>query len=140
MGPSKPKPAYEYELITVEQQALSDVMAAPTEFLVAHGDDGPAWERAELFYNKYAGKARVIATEKGISLVSDMTNKNAAQKGSVSFVYEVSKTFVNEGYLYKVRCVPLVHSSQSLSVALRNAKNLARFIRAGELQVSLLVR
>lgn len=129
--------AEEYDLevsATPEDQARQEVVETPTVFAVAFADDPHSWERAKFFLENYIGSSsghtsvvtRVVGDR--WSLASNPTVQQ--------YVYEVSKDAGEGGYTYQVSCVPGTGGDQNQAAL--NAGNLARFIREGKLEVSLL--
>jgi hypothetical protein len=122
---------------TVEERAVSDVRQADTVFDVDLDADHHAWERARLFFEKYlppqGDKAGVVTKVVG----SRWALSNSASAGQ--YQYEVWRDAMRNGYRYSGTCRPLGAQTSSDS-ALLNAKNLARFIHNGELELSLISR
>jgi hypothetical protein len=122
---------------TVEERAVSDVRGADTVFDLSLDADRHAWERARLFFEKYLapgdGQAGVISKVVGSrwALASPPVGRQ--------YQYEVWRDSIRNGYRYSVTCKPLV-SGASMDRAVLNAKNLARFIRDGQLELSLVSR
>jgi hypothetical protein len=111
------------------------VLSTPTEFDVSIEQDRYAWERARFFLENYSGTegephnavVKVVGSRRGLGSAPSTANQ---------YSYEVFKDFYAGGYRYSVNCVagPGGASQQ----AALNAGNLARFIRDGKLEVSLL--
>jgi hypothetical protein len=120
---------------TPQDQAREEVLSMPTEFEVSLEQDRYAWERARFFLENYSGTegephnavVKVVGSRRGLG---------SAPSTSTEYAYEVFKDFYAGGYRYSVQCVA-GPSGQSQQAAL-NAGNLARFIRDGKLEVSLL--
>jgi hypothetical protein len=92
-----------------------------------------AWERARFFFEKYVAReeSRAPVVSKVIGTRWALTNgKNGP------YVYEVWKDSVSKGFKYTVRCT--AQNGGQVQEAQMNAGNLARFIREGKLEVSLL--
>ncbi len=117
------------DVITVQDQALLDIQSAPTDFTVDFSDSQYAWQRARMFFNQYTTGAAV----------SDSKLSNVKSEHDLYF-YEVRRALVNGGYRYSVQSVPRSKSASSNMLAFQNAKNLARFIKEGTLEVSLLAK
>jgi len=110
-------------------------LASDVDFTVelANGDD--AWARALLFISQYTGEKvpnpralgerRVIITSEGAS--------------ADPFIYRVVRFISPRGYRFHVSCEPRLPGGDR-EVAERNARNVARFIKEGTLELSLLVR
>jgi len=129
--------AEEYNLevsATPEDQARQEIVETPTIFTVAFADDPHSWERARFFLENYigsvAGHTSVVTRVVGDrwSLASNPTVQQ--------YLYEVSKDFAEGGYTYQVSCVPGTGGDHNQAAL--NAGNLARFIREGKLEISLL--
>lgn len=129
--------AEEYDLevsATPEDQARQEIVETPTVFTVVFEDDPHSWDRAKFFLENYIGSSsghtsvvtRVVGDR--WSLASNPTLQQ--------YVYEVSKDAGEGGYTYQVSCVPGAGGDQNQAAL--NAGNLARFIREGKLEVSLL--
>ena len=120
---------------TPEDQARSEVLAAPTEFLVPIEQDRFAWERARFFLENYGSGSgapsnavvKVVGARRGLS----------SAPGPSPYTYEVFKDFSAAGYQYSVRCLSTEGDSELTAL---NAGNFARFIRDGKLEVSLIAR
>ena len=106
----------------------------PTVFSVPFADDPYSWERARFFLENYIGSSsghtsvvtRVVGDR--WSLASNPTVQQ--------YVYEVSKDAGEGAYTYQVSCIP--GTGGDINQAVLNAGNLARFIREGKLEISLL--
>jgi hypothetical protein len=119
---------------TPEEQARQEVVQTPTVFSVPFADDPYSWERARFFLENYIGSSsghtsvvtRVVGDR--WSLASNPTVQQ--------YVYEVSKDAGEGAYTYQVSCIP--GTGGDINQAVLNAGNLARFIREGKLEISLL--
>ena len=129
-GRRGPRP--EVEVVTVEQQALAEIEAAPLDFVVPLERDTRAWERARTFFELYA------APQSGKTLASpeDLRISNSGDP-LAKYVYYVERMPHRQGVRYTVRCQANAPGADSY-LADRNARNLARFIRDGTLERSLL--
>lgn len=131
------KPKYELEVVTVEELAAQAVNESPTDFVVSGSDESVAWERSHLFFSTYTSgveEQEFDYPKPGISLVSRSRDKD-------KYIYEIEHTATASGYRYVVSCSR--NSSKkggSDFQARRNAKNVARFIRDGNLELTLLDR
>lgn len=119
---------------TPEELARQEVLDTPTEFLVGFDDDAYAWDRARFFLENYTGA--VVGHASAVTRVVGDRWSLVSNPMTPEFLYEVSKDPSDTGYLYRVTCLS-VHGG-STSDAVLNAGNLARFIRDGKLEVSLL--
>ncbi|MDC0358173.1 hypothetical protein OAO01_05095 [Oligoflexia bacterium] len=126
---------YSIEVITPEDKALAAVEASPVEFKVPIEQEGYAWERAKIFFQQYqadrAPKTKALS-HGGLRLYGRYPDRH-------SYTYQVEKYPSRTGAMFFVKCTPR-GSTATRSIANRNSKNLARFIREGKLEVSLLVR
>lgn len=127
---------------TTEEQARREVLSAPTNFIVLLEDDKEAWERATFFLENYLHPELLKDTKsaRGGALITSVvgsrwTLANPATSGS--YGYQVSKQPMSKnGYRYLVVCQPRAGGNKYQ--ASLNAANLARFIKDGKLEVSLL--
>lgn len=134
-SPAPMSPILSVEYIPPETQALDDIAGTSKSFLIPVDEDEHAQERVELFLRDYA--SGVSRSEPSVN--SDtIVFSNRAHSGA-SYIYEVERTRVAGGFQYIVFCEPR-HSGASDDLADRNARNFARFIRDGHLEVSLLAR
>ncbi len=132
---SRPKPEivtprYEVELETMEDQANSAINAAPTTFsVISEAENTLYWARASLFFKQYTDTFKVR---------KDSVRSVPGEK--TRFIYEVTRVNKPDATSYTVKCAPGGGVNTSTDVLSRNAKNLARFIREGNLELSLLER
>ncbi len=131
---------------TPEDQALQALASAPRDFQLEFGEAQYAWERAQMFFRTHTdGSFMKMASSSPTGLSQDYASLTNAPGGKLrsggrdTFIYEVRKMPVRGGYRFLVSCTPGT-SSGDQRAAKRNALNLARFIRDGKLEVSLLVR
>ena len=123
-------PRYEVEKEPIEDQANSAINAAPTTFsVISEAENTLYWDRASLFFKQYTDTFKVK---------KDLVRSVPGEK--TRFVYEVSRVNKPDATSYTVKCAPGGGVNTSTDVLLRNAKNLARFIREGNLELSLLER
>ncbi len=129
-------PKYEFEHLDPKAQALEAIGATPTQFVVDFPNDPDSWERAFIFFNKYTERQSISESDKPV-WNSSLSNHNAP---SDQFLYEVKRVLEPEGFRYTITCMPSPKRSAkgSTQQAILNAQNLARFIRDGTLEVSLL--
>ena len=132
------KPKYELEVITVEELAAQAVNESPTDFFVKGEDQPVAWERSQLFFSTYTSGAEQQEFDYPRPGVSLVTRQRAKEK----YIYEIEHSATKEGgYRYVISCSR--NSTQkggSDFAAHRNARNVARFVREGNLELSLLDR
>ena len=125
------KKNYEIEVVTAEQLIDEEIAKANTEFMVPFSDDEIAWSRTRIFFERY------LNGEPGEFTI----NRNRAQNKpteSARFYYSVSREPLDDGMQYHVSCNPVQPTDRVY--ADRNAKNLARFISEGTLELTLLVQ
>lgn len=127
-----PKPAYEIEVVTVEDLINEEIAEASTDFVLPFSEDEIAWTRAKIFFERYLAQNQPAAFSEHRNKV---TNRGAADQ---RFVYAVTREPAKEGMRYTVKCDPA--QATDISYAERNAKNLARFIAEGTLELTLLVK
>lgn len=120
-----------YEAISSQEEALQEIQASPTNFEVTIEENEAAWERARFFLQQYAGKGK-IQSERAAD--RDVMTK----AGSAGFRYQVARRFNGGKVNFQVFCTPK-DPKRSTAQALLNAKNVARFVRSGELEVSQLI-
>jgi hypothetical protein len=123
----------ESEATAVELER-DEILRSPLEFDVSIDDDRYSWERTTLFLENYVDPAR--APLRPITKVIGSRWGLASPPVQGGLVYEVWREEIPEGFHYKVQC--LVSGTASPQQARLNAANLARFIRDGKLEVSLL--
>jgi hypothetical protein len=121
---------------TPEGQARQEVIDSPTLFSVPFADDPYSWERARFFLENYVGGDSGY-TSAVTRVVGDRWSL-ASNPGVQQYSYEVAKDAGESGFTYQVSCIPGV-GGDPVQAAL-NAGNLARFIREGKLEVSLLAK
>lgn len=127
-------PRYTLEVETVEDQALSAVMSSSLEFTVELAAADDAWARARLFLSQYAASSAVPrAIAPRVSVLSSADSK------AEPYLYKVTRAASPNGYHFRVGCEPRA-ADGSAAKAEQNARNLARFIREGTLELSLLNR
>ena len=119
------------EVISQKEQTLAEIDQTPTTFQLSLEKDFAAWQRAGLFFRQYIPDAQL----------SINTAKLISNRGSNSkYIYEVRRRISPNGdSTYSVDCYRN-HPSATLEAAERNAKNLARFISSGVLELTLLER
>jgi len=133
-APEVVAPHYEIDVETVEAQAASAVASTPLEFLVPLKEADGAWARTRLFFSQYVSGDAVV-TE-----VSDRASEiSTATENGEKFRYKVRRTITPNGYRFVVECAPM-KGGEAFFPAQQNARNLARFIREGTLELTLLAR
>ena len=125
------KPQYDLEYVSAEQELISAVNSASSRFSLDSIDDIEAWTRANMFFKEYTDS------------YSKSPDKLASAPGQKNrYRYEVIKSFDRSAgqVRYAVRCGPPGGNSALNPKAIQNAKNVARFIKDGNLELSILDR
>ncbi len=133
-GQPTPAPRYEYEVVSIEEQALQAVEQMPTEFQVRLEDDESVWDRSHLFFRIYTNAG---AFEENFDYPNPGTTLRSKDGVQDAYRYEIERRLSAGGYRYLVQCLP---SRPSALFCERNAKNVARFLRDGHLELSLFDR
>lgn len=124
-------PQYQVEVETIEEQALNAVQASPVDFTVDFSKNSEVWERSKLFFLQYTkGAAKGEVRNSGIYL----TNENSRDR----FLYTITQSPGSNGMSYSVKCAE--RGRGDTDDAAINARNAARFIRDGKLELKLLRR
>jgi hypothetical protein len=126
--------SYKFERDSFSETVLQEVLASPTEFFVDVKDSAATWSRAKLFFAKYAKIADLDQVTRVVDNAVLISNKEAP---SQRYIIEIKKVPYGSGYNFTVNCRPRA-SGASSQIALRNAKNISRFLREGTLERSLL--
>jgi hypothetical protein len=119
---------------TPEDQAKQDILNTPTVFTVSFEEDPYSWERAKFFLEKYAGGGAGHSSV--VTRIVGSRLSLASNPAATDFSYEVSKDPTEGGFNYHVGCSAAVTGDPNQAAL--NAGNLARFIRDGKLELSLL--
>ena len=118
-----------YEIESVADQLTSVLEAYPTRFTVPIGEGKQSLERAFFFFKTYTSSftpGDISATDRNINLTSEKSNDATR--------YRVSRVLVKEGFRYSVSASFKKDQTKSAIMA----SNLARFIKDGNLEISLL--
>lgn len=121
-----------FDSISPQEDTLQQIQATPTRFSLPIEENQAAWERARFFLERYAGKGK-IQSEK--SSDRDVLTKVSA----AGFRYQFVRHFDRGEAHFQVFCTPSKGSKRTAGDALLNAKNVARFLKDGELEVSQLI-
>ncbi len=121
---------------TPEDAARRELDEVSTDFTVPIQDALTAKERMDLFFSQYLGGKESVDT---YQVTRSMGNGVLRKGASENFRYEVMRRPTPQGYIFMVRCFPSGGRGNRLD-AMQNAKNLARFIRDGRLEQTLLLR
>ena len=106
------------------------IQSAPTRFFIDVENNSAAWERARFFLSQYTGPGRV-------EIQSSADREQLAKLSNTGFRYQIARVFERGGAQYQIICTPK-NSGTANNDALLNAKNLARFVREGELDLGLI--
>lgn len=133
------QPQYQVEVTTSEQEALDEIDRMPTEFAIDMGEQRAAWERALYFFSQYAEHEKPVREHNNgkVTVLSNREDRGA------KYHYEIQRAPADDGYTYKVICIANASSASRMGAqaqAQRNARNLARFIKEGSLEASLLTQ
>ena len=123
----------ETEATTVDM-AREEILKSPTDFDVSIEEDRYSWERTHFFLEHYVDPHN--APIRPITKVVGSRWGLASPPVQGGYVYEVWRETIPDGFHYSVRCVAAPEASKDQAAL--NAGNLARFIRDGKLEVSLL--
>lgn len=115
-------------------------MRTPLNFKVIYPEANYSWERAKLFFERYTSKyGETLGTSQQPNTAGgEIILSNGGAEGDPYF-YQVRRLPLPGGFSYLVACRPRLKSATQ-GYADRNARNLARFILEGKLEVSLLKR
>jgi hypothetical protein len=129
-GTNQPLQPIAIEAVSSEEESLLQIQSSPTRFFVDVENNAAAWERAHFFLVQYAGPGRV-------ELQSSSDREQLSKVSKTGFRYQITRNFENGGAQYQVFCSPK-QAGVANNDALMNAKNLARFVREGELDLGLI--
>lgn len=121
---------------TTRDQARDEILSTPTVFDVTLDDDLYSWDRARFFLENYTGASSGHSS--AVMKVVGSRLSLQSNPGLEGYQYEVSKDRGDNSFTYHVSC--LSSPGGDVGQAALNAANLARFIRDGKLEVSLLQR
>ena len=119
------------EVITAEEELLASVAAHPTSFTIPFEQDPQSWMRATTFFKFYLKES----VPKGA--VNKLTNWNNTQ---APYRYSITKNPTSGGYSYHIACTANPTQGGRPEAQQRNAQNVARFIREGVLELSILAQ
>jgi hypothetical protein len=119
---------------TTTDQVRDEILTTPTAFDVAFADDEYSWERARFFLENYVGGSagHTAVVTKIVGTQWSLESNPAMGK----YRYAVSKDARDGVFAYTVICE--AGAAGDPGQAALNAGNFARFIRDGQLEVSLL--
>jgi hypothetical protein len=120
---------------SVKEQMMASLKSAPTSFTVPFREDRHAWERAHVFFQKYMGapKGQAPLITKIVKNTWVLSNRHI---GTAPFRCEVKKREDRAAFGYHIACE--AGAGRDPYDAHLNAQNLARFIRDGRFEVSLI--
>jgi|GEM_PF-4646490 len=133
---SNPEPQREYELITAQDQLVEDVRNTPKEFIVPYTQEQAAWDRVLYFFSQYAGLKTPFITSLSSNIVQ-ITNRHDKSASVPAYFYMIEKFPVAQGVKFRVHCFPNGDRG-SRDLAETNARNVARFVKEGRLERSIL--
>jgi len=116
------------EVVSQEEQTIAELNQTPTTFDLEVDDDYAVWGRVRLFFRQYL-------PDETLSTDEDQYITNIGSSGK--YIYQIRRTFVGSKSHYVVRCIS---NNGDPQLAERNAKNLARFMRSGTLELNLLAK
>lgn len=120
------------QAISPKEQAIEDISKMPTQFVQGYPAAQYAWDRAQIFFKNHTSQSRFSA---GSGSEIRISNRASLQD---PYIFEVSRKDGPTGAQFAVRCLPRSGNANDPMAEL-NCKNLARFVRDGTLETSLLV-
>ena len=126
-------PTENVQVVSVEDQALAAVDEVPLAFTVSYENEAAAWQRAITFFKLYLKEEGSAP----FSLHDDLIFNQASP--GVRYAYRVEHRAGPQGFAFNVACQPAGAGADAIH-AEQNARNLARFVRDGTLELSLLSR
>lgn len=121
-------PMPKIEVVSFQEQVREEVEEHPTQFQLPKQSDAQAWTRAQLFFRDY-------------ELTTPIVSRNEIKsnpKEDKRFLYQISRVGHGKEVEYVVNCVG--REPRDSEVAEVNAKNVARFLKEGQLELSLLAK
>lgn len=122
----------QFDRISSQEDTLQQIQATPTRFSMPIEENQAAWERARFFLERYAGKGKIQSDKQH-------DRDTMTKMSSSGFRYQFIRQFERGEAHFQVFCTPAKGSANSTADALLNAKNVARFLKDGELEVSRLI-
>ena len=123
---------------SVDQQAAQEIGAFPAQFIIPIDEEPVVWSRAKLFLEKFLPTTGVT-TPVIMKVVGKRWVLASNSKIPGGYGYEISRDELPGSYRLSVKCVPK-SKEFSQQAAEMNAKNVARFLKEGRLEVSLLAK
>lgn len=130
---SQPAAQRKVNVDVMKKQIVQDLQVVPTRFLISVAEDNSAWARAQLFFKMYVNEPDKVVhgSRSGINFI---TNVGVPKE---KYQYTISRAQAPKGFDYSVKC----NSSSALVAQCdSNAKNVARFVREGQLELSHFAR
>jgi len=121
-------PMPKIEVVSFQEQVREEVEEHPTQFQLPRQGDAQAWTRAQLFFRDYELSTPIVS--------SNEIKSNP--KGDRRFLYQISRAGHGKEVEYVVNCVG--REPRDNEIAEVNAKNVARFLKEGQLELSLLTK
>lgn len=129
-------------VVSPKEQAIEEIQNTPKEFVVDHSEALITEQRLNIFLSQYLPNE-----SHGIPANSaDVVSRKAAFGGpmvhvarSSNFLYTITQSFTQDGLRYQVKCASVAAGKGKIEADL-NARNLARFIKDGMLEVSVLAK
>lgn len=121
-------PVPKIEVVSFKEQVREEIEEHPTQFQVPKQSDAQAWTRAQLFFRDY-------------ELTTPIVSKNEIKsnpKAESRFLYQISRVGRGKEVEYVVNCVG--REPRDTESAEVNARNVARFLKEGQLELSLLTK
>ena len=128
-----------FDIISPQAQTLTAIEKMPTTFTVSPYDDRESWGRAKTFLKQFTQDGLQAEEEGADRIVLSNHRGTRSSKDRDLYTYRIEKRFLRGEISYAVSCRP-VAGGATRALALRNAKNVARFVRDGDLEVSVLAR
>jgi hypothetical protein len=123
---------------SVDQQAAQEIAAFSPKFTVPIDEESVVWSRAKLFLEKFLPTTGVN-TPVIMKIVGKRWVLASNPKIPGGYNYEISRDELPGSYRLHVRCTPKSNAF-STQAAEMNARNVARFLKEGKLEVSLLAK
>ncbi len=119
---------------TSRESAKREVLQAPRTFTVSKSDDSYSWDRARFFIENYS---EVVGGQRAavVRIVGEQWAL-VSHPASTGYHYEVTREPRADRFVYTVSCA--ADSLGNKTQADLNEGNFARFVREGQLEVSLL--
>jgi hypothetical protein len=131
-------PGYEVvERVTVDQQALEEVLKTPLNFSVDRAKADQAWDRARMFFEFFIAQGNAKPEELYEARPAWISNERIPDQ---KYSYRIARQESSAQVSFLVKCIARPMAGGTPEKAEQNARNLARFMQYGYLEVSLLDR